>query len=61
MDEKKKWYLSKGVWVGAIGLIGGLLQAFNVISLPISPETQLSILGGIALLIRFITKEAVEW
>ncbi len=59
--EKKKWYKSKGVWLGAIAFIGGILQATGVIEAPISPETQVFVIGIIAFIIRLITKKAVEW
>ena len=57
----KKWYLSKSVWVGVIALAGGILQATGTIDLPISPETQVMLLGFIAVLLRLITKDPVEW
>jgi hypothetical protein len=59
--DKKKWYLSKSVWVGLIAFIGGILQAVGTISVPISPETQIMILGMIAFVLRLITKDPVEW
>jgi hypothetical protein len=59
--EKKKWYLSRSVWVGVVGLIGGILQATGIIAVPITPETVAIILGVIVVILRMITKEPIEW
>ena len=59
--EKKKWYLSKSVWVGFIALVGGILQATGVIEVPISPEMQITILGVIAVILRMITSDPIGW
>jgi hypothetical protein len=59
--EKKKWYLSKSVWVGFIAFVGGILQATGIIDVPISPEMQLTILGVIAVILRMITSDPIEW
>ena len=59
--EKKKWYLAKTVWVGFIALVGGVLQATGVLTVPISPETQIMLLGFIGVILRLITKDPVEW
>lgn len=59
--EKKKWYLSKSVWVGFIGLVGGLLQATGVIAVEWGPETVAMILGIVVVLLRIVTKEPIEW
>lgn len=59
--EKKKWYLSKSVWVGVVGLVGGILQATGIIAVPITPETVAMILGVIVVVLRMITKEPIEW
>ena len=59
--EKKKWYESKSIWVGAIALVGGILQAIGFIELPISAETQLAVIGFIGLILRAITGTAISW
>jgi len=59
--EEKKWYTSKSIWVGAIALVGGILQAIGFIELPISPETQLAVLGFIGLILRSITGKAITF
>jgi len=61
MGEKKKWYLSRSIWVGFIAFVGGILQATGVISVPISPDTQMMILGVIIVILRKITSEPVAW
>ena len=59
--EKKKWYLSKSVWVGFIAFVGGILQATGIISVPITPETITMLLGVILVLLRMVTKDPIEW
>jgi hypothetical protein len=59
--EKKKWYLSKSVWVGLVGLVGGVLQATGVIEVGWGPETVAMILGIIVVVLRLVTKEPLEW
>ena len=59
--EKKKWYLSKSLWVGVIALVGGILQATGILKVPISPEMQITILGVIAVILRMITSDPIEW
>lgn len=59
--ETKKWYLSKSIWVGVVALVGGILQATGVIDVPVSAETQVMILGAIAVILRMITNEPVVW
>ena len=59
--EKKKWYLSKSIWVGFIAFVGGVLQATGVMDVPISPEMQVTILGVIAVILRTITSNTVGW
>ncbi len=59
--EEKKWYTSKSIWVGAIALVGGILQAVGFIELPISPETQIAVLGFIGLILRAVTGSAISW
>ena len=59
--EKKKWYLSRSVWAGAIALIGGILQATGIIAVEITPETVAMVLGVIAVILRMITKDPIEW
>ena len=59
--EKKKWYLSRLVWVGFVGFVGGILQATGVIEAPFSADTQLLILGVIVFILRLVTKEPIAW
>lgn len=55
IQAKKKWYLSKTLWVNAIALVAmGIQNAFGV---ELSPEIQLYILGAINFILRLITKE----
>ena len=59
--EAKKWYKSKTVWVTGVAFVAALLQAFGVIAEPVSAETQVTIISAIAFILRFVTKEAIEW
>ena len=59
--EKKKWYESKSIWVGAIALVGGILQAIGFIELPISPETQIAVIGLVGIILRAITGKEISW
>ena len=59
--EKKKWYASKGIWLGAVAFIGGALQAFGIIEVPISPETQVAVVGFLGIIIRAITGAEISW
>jgi uncharacterized protein involved in exopolysaccharide biosynthesis len=52
---KKKWYLSKTMWVNAIAAVAlGLQSAFGF---EVSPEYQAYALVAINLVLRWITKE----
>ena len=59
--EPKKWYMSKSLWVGFIAFVGGILEVTGVIELPISAEMQVTILGIIAVILRMVTSDAIEW
>ena len=52
----KKWFLSKTVWVNIIGTLQIILGPDII-----SNELQVSILGIINLILRFITKEPIAW
>lgn len=55
MDNKKPWYLSKGVWAavvtGLLGLYGGIDAAVND-ALPNVPEWVYIVLGALGLYAR---------
>lgn len=55
----KKWYASKTVWVNTLATIALIAQAqFGFV---LAPELQGYILTGVNVLLRFITKEKIEW
>ncbi len=54
----KKWYQSKGVWLGLITIAASLVQLFT--GLVINGEAQGVILGALVVLVRLITKEEIE-
>lgn len=58
MDSKKFW-VSKTFWVNILAL--GALVAQNQWGYVISPEIQVSILGALNVILRFVTKSSIEW
>lgn len=56
---KKKWYLSKTLWVAVVVFIGSLLAEFGIISEPFDAGQQGMILGVIFFILRLVTKEPV--
>ena len=54
------WYASKTLWVNAIALIALLVQSITGHEL-LNVEIQASILAGINLVLRFITKQPISW
>lgn len=57
----KKWYKSKTVWINVIALAGVIYEASTGNALPLTPELQGSILAGLNLILRLITKEQIIW
>jgi len=53
---KKKWFLSKTIWVNALMIISSFL-APEVLT----AETQLKILAVVNIVLRWVTKEEVTW
>ena len=54
------WYASKTLWVNAIALIAMIIQGVTG-KIVISLELQASILAGVNMLLRFITKKPIVW
>ena len=54
----KKWYLSKTLWVNAIAFVGVAVQVVTGDAV-LDPELQASILAGVNIILRFITKESL--
>lgn len=59
MDESKKWYQSKMIWLNLIALVASLLQAKW--GLVMSPEMQGVMLTVLNLILRSVTKEEITW
>lgn len=55
----KKWYWSKTLWINLISLAAFGLQSKT--GYVMAPEIQLELLGIINVLLRFITKDKIEW
>ena len=58
-DGYKKWYKSKMFWVNLIALVSVLMQIY--FGKVIQPEMQITILGVLNMVLRFITKEEIIW
>jgi len=57
---EKKWWLSKVLWTNAIALVAMIVQ--GVTGKEVIPlEMQASILAGINMILRFVTKSPVVW
>lgn len=54
----KKWYASKTLWVNAIAFVGVAIQVITGNAI-LDPELQASILAGVNIVLRFITKEGL--
>lgn len=55
----KKWFKSKLLWLNIISIAVIIVQAET--GYIISPEAQVIILSAVNLILRAITKEAIEW
>uniref|UniRef100_A0A6M3J079 Uncharacterized protein n=1 Tax=viral metagenome TaxID=1070528 RepID=A0A6M3J079_9ZZZZ len=58
MDGKKFW-LSKTFWLNVLAIIALIVQSQT--GYVISPEAQVSILGVLNVILRFITKAPISW
>lgn len=59
MEDAKKWYRSKTIWVNLIALGASLLQAKY--GLVIDGPTQGMILVILNIILRAVTKEEIVW
>jgi len=55
----KKFWLSKTFWVNILALTALVVQSQT--SFLLTPETQISILAVVNVLLRLITKSEIEW
>lgn len=58
--ESKSWYTSKTLWVNAIAIVAIIVQGVTGKEI-ISLELQGTILAGINMILRLVTKSAVTW
>ena len=56
----KKWYESKTLWVNVISIMALLAQSYYKKDI-ISPEIQGTLLGVVNVVLRVITKDAINW
>lgn len=59
IEDEKKWYVSKTVWVNGLALVATVLQ--GKYGFVVSPEIQGIALTVVNLVLRKITKEKVAW
>ena len=57
--ETKSFLLSKTLWANLIWILAGIARAQFGYSM--SPEMEVAILGGINMVLRFVTKGPVTW
>lgn len=55
----KKFYLSKTFWVNILAIIALIIQSQT--SFVLTPETQLSILAVLNVVLRALTKAELDW
>lgn len=55
----KMWYTSKTMWVNIVGVVAIMLQSrYGYV---MSPEIQVGVLGVVNIVLRTITKSAINW
>lgn len=57
--EAKKWYTSKTLWVNILAIAGDVVLNLTGHALPVGWD--ITVLGGINMILRFITKQPVSW
>jgi hypothetical protein len=57
--DSKKFYLSKTFWANIIAAVGVVLA--DKFGITLSPEQVAMVLGGVNVVLRFITKQPVTW
>ena len=59
----KVWYHSKTVWLGLVMLLGGLMNQFGWVELPMVADAGWvdSVLGVVLIALRAVTSEPIEW
>ena len=62
MDENKRWYASRTLWINAIAGLAAISGALGL-DLGLSSETQIALVGGIMavinIVLRFVTSKPV--
>ena len=57
--ETKTFLTSKTLWVNVVWILAGIMRAQFGYSM--SPEIEAAVLGGINMVLRFVTKGPVTW
>lgn len=67
MDDKKKWYQSKGVWTGVVTVLIGAYETAKVtlapslgVALPDIPPFLYSVLGAVGVYSRVVANKTVS-
>lgn len=58
--DSKSWYTSKTLWVNAIAIVAIVVQGVTGKEV-LNIELQATILAGINMVLRLVTKSAVTW
>lgn len=58
--DSKSWYTSKTLWVNAIAIVAIVVQGVTGKEI-LNIELQATILAGINMVLRLVTKSAVTW
>lgn len=60
MEDGKKWYASRTIWVNAVALVASLLMVFGI-ELTADQQASLvtSILAIVNIVLRFVTTEGI--
>ena len=57
--ENKAWYQSKTLWLNILAAAAGVIQSFT--GFVVSPEVQGAVLIILNVILRLVTKSAIEW
>ena len=60
MTSKKKFWTSKTLWLLGLGFVAAVVQEATGEQL-FSPELQAALIAGVGIILRMVTKEALDW
>lgn len=63
MEDTKRWWTSKTMWVNVVAVIAAITGAFSM-DMGLDPDTQIALVGGVMavinMILRFITTTSVS-